>query len=121
MSPWSKFREDSSSWASGKRGRIHTFVKAGTASLTVSAQWAPGQNGKRGRFPGPFAGRMTNSYWGALLPPDEEPPCCGMGIFVVLLPLLLEFPLPALLPGASLLPWLRVETVPVDSGEVVER
>jgi hypothetical protein len=60
---------------------------------------------------------MTNSYWGALLPPDEEPPCCGMGIFVVLLLL----PLPELLLGVSLLPWLRVETVPVDSGEVVER
>ena len=40
-----------------------------------------------------------------------------MGIFVVLLPLL-----ELLLLGASLLlPWLRVETVPVDSGEVVER
>jgi hypothetical protein len=64
---------------------------------------------------------MTNSYWGALLPLDEEPPCCGMGIFVVLpLPLLL-LPLPELLLGVSLLPWLRVETVPVDSGEVVER
>jgi hypothetical protein len=65
---------------------------------------------------------MTNSYWGALLPPDEEPPCCGMGIFVVL-PLLrlLLLPLPELLLGVSLLPWLRVETVPVDSGEVVER
>ncbi len=65
---------------------------------------------------------MTNSYWGALLPPDEDPPCCGMGIFVVLLLLpLLELLLLELLFGVSLLPWLRVETVPVDSGEVVER
>jgi hypothetical protein len=65
---------------------------------------------------------MTNLYWGALLPPDEEPPCCGMGIFVApLLPLLLLPLLELLLFGVSLLPWLRVETVPVDSGEVVER
>jgi hypothetical protein len=66
---------------------------------------------------------MTNLYWGALLPPDEEPPCCGIGIFVLppLLPLLLFPLLELLLLDASLLPWLRVETVPVDSGEVVER
>jgi ABC-type multidrug transport system permease subunit len=60
---------------------------------------------------------MTNSYCGALLPLEEGPPFCGMGIFVVLLPLLLEL----LLLGVSLLPWPRVETVPVDSGDVVER
>ena len=39
---------------------------------------------------------------------------------VLLLRLLLELPLLVLL-GVSLLPWLRVETVPVESGEVVER
>ena len=57
-------------------------------------------------------------YWGALLLPDEEPPCCCTGSFVELL-----LPLPdVLLPEALfwLLPWLRVETVPVVSG-CVER
>jgi hypothetical protein len=70
---------------------------------------------ERGRLPGPLRGITSTELYSEVLLPLEEPPCCGRRVLLEpVAPVAAVLPLVLLFTSVR----LRVETVPVVSGEL---